>query len=217
MRRFGNWLVALWRWLGEGKVIFMCLLVLAAAMSLGGFALRTEASSRVAGFVLQLLGMVFAIRGLLGVRVHFGHEPLRTLFVDWLKRFPRWQRNTVISMGAANMGSMTGMKASLEVWAKDDSTLALEQRVERLVNNLERVRTEQRHHAELIDNLRSEHEEHKKLVADQTKNLEHDLRSDLEKIHTSDLITSLVGLVWLTAGIIMSTLAPELAQWLFVA
>jgi len=62
--------------------------------------------------------------------------------------------------------------------------------------------------------LCTSHEQHKNKVAEQTKRLEEDIRYELETLHTSDLLTSLIGLVWLTVGITMSTMAPELYHWL---
>jgi hypothetical protein len=83
-----------------------------------------------------------------------------------------------------------------------------------LVRNLEQIRNEQRNHADSIDELSWSHEKHKKQVAQQAKNTEGEIRSDFESAHTSDLLPSLVGLVWLTVGIIMSTMPPEIYEWL---
>jgi hypothetical protein len=67
------------------------------------------------------MGMVFAIRGLLGIRAHFGQVPLRHLFVDWLKRFPKWKKSVVIEGVSANL-VLTGMKGRVEVWNPDNPT-----------------------------------------------------------------------------------------------
>jgi len=213
IRRLRQWFVEILRWLSEGKIVFMCLIVIATAIFLGVFTWRSEESIRLAGYFLQLIGMVFAIRGLLRVRAHFGQTPLRRLFIAWLKRFPKWRRNVVIGVGAANI-ALSGMKARIEVWAPDNPSDPVEKRIEGIVKNLEIIRNELRGHDSSIEELKDSHEEHKKLVAEQTKRLEKDIHTDLESLHTSDLITSLVGLVWLTVGITMSTLAPELYAWL---
>lgn len=204
----------MWHWLTEGKLIFMCLLVIAAAIMLGFVTWSSEASIRSAGYVLQFIGMLFAIRGLLGIRAHFGQPLLRELFINWLKRFPKWKRNVVISVGAGNLG-LTGMKARVEVWSPDDPGLPIEVRIEKIINNLDRIRIELGDHAKLIDDLKDSHEEHKKQITEKTKQMEENIRNELESLHTSDLITSLVGLVWLTAGITMSTMSQELYKWLY--
>ena len=208
------WIRSVWHWLAEGKLIFMCLLVIAAAIILGFVTWSSEVSIRSAGYVLQVIGMLFAIRGLLGIRAHFGQPMLRDLFIDWLKRFPKWKRNVVIGLGAAHLG-MAGLKARVEVWNPDDPSLPVDQRIQKIISNLDRLRAEQATHAKLIEDLKDSHEEHKKKIAEQTQKIEENIRAELESLHTSDLITSLVGLVWLTVGITMSTMSQELYRWLY--
>ena len=191
----------------------MGLFVIVAAVLFGFVTWHSEISIRVSGYALQLIGMVFAIRGLLGIRAHFGQPLLRQLLINWVKRFPKWKRSVVIGVGTAHV-SMAGMKARAEVWTPDDPNKPIEQRIDAIIKNLERIRVEQRDHANSIDELKDSHEEHKKQVAEQNKKIKEDIHSDLESLHTSDLITSLVGLVWLTVGITMSTLAPELSKLL---
>jgi len=192
----------------------MGIFVVLAPVLLGFVAWHSEESIRIAGYALQLVGMIFAIRGLLGVREHFGQPLLRHLFLKWIKRFPRWKRKVVIGAGTG-LVSMAGMKARAEVWTPDNPEKTVEERIDSIIKNLDRIRDEQREHAQLIDKLKDSHEKHKKQVADESKKLKEDIQSDLESLHTSDLITSLVGLVWLTVGITMSTLAPELSKWLY--
>jgi hypothetical protein len=181
IRRIFQWLLEIWRWLAEGKIIFMCLLVIAAAVTLGMFAWRSETSIRLSGYALQLIGMVFAIRGLIHVRIHFGQPSLSHLFVQWLKRFPKWKRDMVIGVGAANM-PMAGMRARAEVWNPDNSDLSVEKRIEGIVKNLEMLRGEQSHLATLLEKLRNDHEEHKKSVSEQSKKLERDIRLDFRPL-----------------------------------
>ena len=49
---------------------------------------------------------------------------------------------------------------------------------------------------------------------EQAKKIENEIHSELELLHTGDLIPAVVVLVWLIVGITMSTMAPELYQWL---
>ncbi len=208
-----GWGLAFWRWLTEGRAVFLCLFVIVAAVSLSFSTWCSESSIKWAGYVLQLLGMAFAIRGLLKVRSHFGQPLLRSLFIDWLKRFPRWNPDIGIGVGAVDF-PLFATRARGEVWSPDDPNVPIEQRVEAIVRNLERIRQEQHEHADGIEGLRDGLERHKKTVEEQAEKLKKDIHLDLESLHTSDLITALVGLVWLVVGITMSTLAPEIHQWL---
>jgi len=194
----------------------MCLLVISAAVIIGFVTWQSESSIRSSGYLLQFIGMVFAIRGLLGIREHFGQPLLRKLLINWFKRFPKLKRNVVVGVAAANIAIMSG-KARAEVWNPDDPEKPLEERIEKIIRNVERIRCEQRTQSELIDKLEDSHEEHKKKITEQTKKMKEDIRSDFESLHTNDLITSLVGLVWILVGISMSTMAPELYKWLYLA
>lgn len=190
----------------------MCLFVIAASIALGFFAWRSEMSIRLAGYGLQLIGMIFAIRALTRIRAYFQQTLLRDLFFDWLKRFPRWKNAIIINATTAHLG-IAGMKASVDDWSPDNPDQTVEKRLENLVKNLERLRNQQHQHAELVYELRNSHEQHKKNIAEQTKKMEDDIRAELESLHTSDFMTSVVGLVWLTVGITFSTMAPELYDW----
>ena len=213
IQRLRLWVLEIWRWLAEGEIVFMCLLVIASAIALVFCTWRSEVSIRLAGYVLQLIGMIFAIRGLLSIRTHFGQTLLRKIFLNWLKRFPKWKRNVVLEHNSANIAS-AGMKSGAEVWTPDNSEQSVEKRIEGIVKNLERIRTVQHEHTNSIDELKQSHEEHKKKVAEQAKKIENEIHSELELLHTGDLITSVVGLVWLTVGITMSTMTPEIYRWL---
>ncbi len=214
IHRLRQWFVEIWHWLAEGKLVFMCLLVIAAAVMLGFVTWRSEVSIRWAGYALQFIGMIFAIRGLLSIRAYFGQPLLRKLLFSWFKRFPKWKKDVVIGSGAILVG-VGSLKARAESWNQDDPDKPIEQRIDGIIKNIERIRTEQREHVKSIDELKDSHEKHKKMITEKTKKMEEDIRSDLETLHTNDLITSLVGLVWLTAGITMSTVAHELYQWLY--
>jgi hypothetical protein len=213
MKRLQRWLKEFVQWLSEAKAVIMCILVTVAALVLGCVTWNSEVSVRSAGYALQLIGMIFAISGLLSIREYFGQPLLRENFFEWLKRFPKWKRSLILGAASGNY-TLTGMNARVEVWSPDNDELPIEERVSRLVKNLETIRQEQREHFDNIDKLKQSHEEHKQEVAKNTKEIESNLRSDLESLHTNDLITSLVGLTWLTIGITMSTLAPEIHSWL---
>ncbi len=114
-----------------------------------------------------------------------------------------------VSIAAKATGS-----AHLTAWTPDTQEGSLEQRVQAVVENLDRLRSAQSKQDTELRKLKDSHESHRKEVAENTERLEKTLRSDLESLHTADLLTSLVGLGWLTSGIFLSTLAPELYCWL---
>lgn len=210
MRQLRRWVAELWHWLAEAKLVVIGVVVILAAIILGFFTWPNESSVRIAGYFLQVIGMIVAIWGLLLVRSHFGQPSLRALSLKWLKRFPKWKRGFVTGMGAACSTSSTA-DANLEVWAPDDPEKTFEHRLNAILKNLDKLRVDQREHTRLIGKLRSDHESHKQQVAKESSKIQEDIRADLETLHTNDVVMSLVGLVWLLVGITMSTLAPELS------
>ena len=212
LRQLFKWFAAFWQWLAEGRIPIMCVLVLAAA---GIWVFNTWFSETTifwTGIVLQLCGMVFAINGLLRIRTHFRQVPLKKLFVKWLKHFPKWNRARVVGATGVSMSAAVG-KAHVSIWINDDPTQPIEERITGIVSNLERIRATQDSHTIRIDNLGDSHEAHKKHVAVESEKMKREIHSDLEALHTSDLSTSIVGLVWITAGITMSAMASELTKW----
>jgi len=205
---------ALWHWLAEGRVGFMGALVIVAAVVWPTWTVCSESTFRISGLVLQLAGMVFAIRGLLAIRAHFGKPLLRHLLRDWLKRIPRWKSNRTVRGVGAVISNEAAMHARGYVWTPDKAEKPLEQRVEAILKNLERMRDDLQNHAKSLDELRLDHERHKVEIQQTAGRFESSIRIDLDKLHTADVLVSLVGLVWLTIGIVLSTLAPELAAML---
>lgn len=130
-----------------------------------------------------------------------------------MKRFPNWKRNAVIGSRAVLVG-VGSLKARGEIWSPDNPDQPIEKRIEGILNNLEQIRKTQRAHDNSIEELRNRHEDHKKNVEQENKNMKKKIRSDLEYLHTNDIIISLVGLIWLTVGNSMSTMALELSKWI---
>ena len=208
-----NWVKEIWDWLTEGKITFMGIGVVIIVLLSIMVTDHSEASIRIAGYMLQLAGMFFAVRGLLGVREHFKQPLLQNLFVDWFKRFPKFKKSIVIDASATMIGT-SAMKARAEVWIPDKPELPIEERIQRIIRNLEQIRKQQSDNSVTIESLKDSLEEHKDEVTEERNKSEERIRSDSELLHTSDIITSLVGLVWLTVGISLSTLAPEICLWI---
>ena len=152
LNRLFGYLLAVWRWLAQGKVAFCCILVIVAALALGLCTWHSEDSIRIAGHALQILGMVFTIHGLLCIRVHFKQPPLQKLFLDWLKKFPKWKRK--VASGSASISGVALIDVvNGKVWTPDNPNWSVEERVEGIVKNLDRIRTEQGEHYKAIEEL----------------------------------------------------------------
>ena len=210
-RRLKTWLKEILSWAWEARLSYLCFIVLMLAFLFGFGMCPSEQSIRTSGYVLQILGMIFAIRGLLRIRAHFGQPKLRSSSFAWLKRFPKWKKHYVINAEAGDYVILSG-KARVELWTNDNSADPLEKRIDGIVNNLERLKEEQRKNSEQIDELQENHEKYKKEQKHKRVNMVNQFRSDLESLHTDDIVVSLIGLTWLTFGLSMSTMSQELSK-----
>lgn len=196
-------------WLSEAKLVFMCLLLIIAAILLGFYTWNTEGSARLAGYALQLIGMIFATNGLLKIRSFFGQPSLLKLISSWLKRFPIGNRGKVLS-AAASITAMSAMEGRASSWHADSPDSSIEERIEAIVVNLKRVHEEQEIHFEKISNIEKDLTKHKQRSSEEIKTFKNDIKTEFKSLHTNDLANSIAGLILLTVGITLSTLAPEL-------
>ena len=204
-----SWLVEVKQWLAEGKIVFMGFAVIAIAIVLCFYPWHSETSIRLSGCALQLLGAIFAIKGLIKVRVHFGQPPLLQKFMDWWRRFPRWKKSMVISAGPGFI-SVGGLRGKVEIWAPDKPNQPIEKRFEGLLHNVNWLKTIQDKHIDSIERLEGSLDKYKKEAALNDKDMEDRIKKELELLHTSDFLPTLIGLIWLIVGIFLSTMAPEL-------
>lgn len=205
-QRFFRWIKDFYCWVAEGKkvyvAIFVPICVFYPAIWLSPDYIRWS------GWMLQLLGMLLAINGLLKVRSYFISETLYELFVNWLNRFPTGKGKTFTQTGNINLNLR--VKAQQGLWSSDNVNLSIEERIERIIENINRIKEKQNKHANDIDDLKVSDEKIMKTVEEADKKVEESIESNLKSLHTDGFITSLAGLLWLTVGLTMSTMAQEL-------
>ena len=213
MSRLIRYLGAVLAWFWQSKLLFQSVFIIGCVLSYSYLTGPTETSVINGGYILQLLGMLMAIRGLLLVRRYFGHPPLADLARLWCREFPTWNRNLILKPGAGCY-SLKGGRANIEVWSPDRPDQPIEQRVESILSNLERLREFQRTSTQRIDEIDEKHQrrhtEHEETLA----RLGDAIRTDLEAIHTDDILQSLVGLVWVVVGIAITAWPGVIVQLL---
>lgn len=168
---------------------------------------------RLAGLVLQVLGIGTVAVGIRDTRSVFGHPSLCRRLMEWFGRFPVYGgREVVIGMGATSLG-MAGLRARVLISAPP-GTASLESRVEALEKNLNFLRDEidaLHHEAEKNTRRLTEgiSEEKQERVAEDQK-----LGKRLESATAGGLHISAMGVTWLFAGVTLSTASLEIAGWL---
>lgn len=207
-----RWTYSLFRWLAEPRIFWLTTLVLFLAV--GGAAWQGgEAAHRIAGLVLQLLGIATVVWEIRQTRTLFGRPSILGLAYNWLIQFPRY-RPKVISGTATVHGGGVGLRARGGGWSNAGSGATVEKRIDTLEKNVERLRkqlgeTEQELRKQIKAQASALNEE-KETRAKEDKAI----RDVLEDTETGGLRVSLMGVIWVLVGIIMSTIPSELSQLL---
>lgn len=215
MSKFGSkfriWTKLLIVWLWKARAGFALVMVLVGAFCLDYFVYRTESSLIKIGGVLQILGLCVTIGSLMSLRRYFGQPGLLALVVSWIKDFPKWNRPVSAISGSSEIRFSANAQAT--VWSNDDPGLPVEERIERIVKNLKRVQENANETTRSLNQLQDEHNAHKREITKKVEESQSEIRTELENLHTGDIIYSLIGLTWVAVGLIVSSFAPELHNW----
>ncbi|MEN8256589.1 MAG: hypothetical protein ABFS09_01875 [Thermodesulfobacteriota bacterium] len=209
IKRLYSWLREVSSWALEAKLPFCCLAVLLAAF-LFCFTWPSETSIRSSGYALQMIGMLFAIRGLLNIRAHFNQPTLKKLSFAWFRRFPKWGKTTDLTIEDLTCGTSISDITLAQVWTPDNPKDSQDKRIDGILKNLDRIKQKQAKYDIEIHDLHENLKNHQKEQKKEYENIEVQFKIELEAVHTNDIVTSLVGLVWLTFGITLSTMSKEL-------
>jgi hypothetical protein len=170
----------------------------------------SETVIRFTGEVLQFVGIVFATWGLYSVWGYFEQPGIWTLAKVWWERRPRWKK-VYRSKGKGLQVCVTGGTGTFQIWTNDDVTLPVDERIARIVRNVDRLRAElvslEKRHIGLGDELekaRREDAERAKKIVDNQKN-------EAKKLHVGGIGMSMLGLEFIAIGVVLATIPAELA------
>jgi hypothetical protein len=191
-------------WLAEGKYIWVALapilLALVVALRLGA----SEPVIRIAGLVLQLLGISTIIWGISETRDLFGHASLAAKIKAWFQRFPLGRRNVVVAGVGVDLAAAT-CKGRAFVTHGAGANPTLDARVEALEKNIASIRNE-------ITAVERELDEGFHKVGEEIRNEAQTRRSEnqelgekIEATGTGGVHISAIGASWLFVGVTLST------------
>lgn len=200
------------RWLAEAKFAWLSLATNLMAVL---FALRTgvtEPQVRITGLVLQLFGIATVAWGISETRALFGQPSVAAKVLAWVKRFPLRRRNVTVS-GAAIASSTAFGSASAYATHGAGENPTVESRLDAMEKNIAAIheRITATHTAlskgtqEVKDKLQSE--ALARSAADKS------IAEKLEATSTGGVHISAIGAAWLFVGVLLSTVAPEIAAW----
>jgi len=207
--KYWRWLAAVWRWLMVPSTEWLGLLVVAGGVTVAAFLGGDEGTIRVVGMLLQLLGIATVAKGIVDTRRLFGRPSIRIAIAEWLSAFPPMTpKHAVIAVSDAMHLSIS---ASGFASASLPADASIQTRVEVLETNVrlvhERITGVQ---AEIDATLKTLHAD----LHDEksTRSAEDEALSvRLENASTGGLRISAVGALWLSVGVVMSTIPAELS------
>lgn len=207
-----TWIRALGKWLWEARLAWLGVGTLLAAflfLTAGGL---DEPRTRIVGLALQLLGVGTVAWGIRQTRRLFDRPRLARTFRGWLSRFPRSGGRTIAVAGSATL-SAVGARARGHV-TENPTNASVSARLDALEKNIAHVHERISGLQAEFDQSASEHREALEAERQARKGHDRELRERLELTETGGLHLSAIGTLWLAVGIILSTAAPELAEWL---
>ena len=205
IKKFGRCIIEVVGWLWQAKIIWITLLPFVGAYL---FIWQTSAGTwdfrfRLAGLVLELLGILTVVIGLIGTRKLFELTHPLGIIREWFKRFPKCEDNNISITG----GFFTSTLLSLMNPSPPPPDAPLPDRVTLLEKNLSQTN-------EWIFKIQEyltvdlTNESCKRKVGDEKAHQE------LKKFAVEGIATEMMGLVWLIFGAFSATLSTELVKWL---
>jgi hypothetical protein len=206
-----NWipLLAVWAF-RDAKGVWVSILPI--ALIIGCVSLKIgldEQGIRISGLLLELLGILVVAKGLSESRKLFGRPSLYQSFVNWVKRYPRFEprsytlkagEGSVRLSGTVSMVFTPGHKEAISI---EERMSALEAKHALLTRQLEE------YHAHLDKEtgkwaytMKSEEEARFKGDKDNAK--------QLEAAVVGGINLETMGIVWLACGVTLSSLSAEL-------
>lgn len=212
MRRAWAWLKALYSWLAEARLVWLALLLVAPAVIVSLREGASEWEIRIAGLVLQLFGLGTVAHGVHKTRKLFGRPSTMASLRGWATRFPRWRRSVVLAAGTAVVQARA-YAPRIWVWSSVEPGAPIEAQIKALSQNVEHLKVHMNQTEDAIDaGLRKQsdalgREEQARANSDSA------LQQRLELAQTGGLEITFVGVIWLAVGVILATIAPDIAQW----
>lgn len=205
-----NWLMRILRWLLRAWLAVFAVAVVGVAIALS-FWLHTASAIRLAGLILQLLGLAAAALGIRDTRRMFGKPSFLQSIRIWASSWPRFKPKPHHVNISALSSSRSSVSATLLHGAPPSASL--KQRVDAIEANLRNVEGRVR---DAESNISTNERIFKDMLCQETqKRIAQDqiLHGKIEVASTDGLSLAATGVFWLAVGLVLSTASPELLAW----
>lgn len=206
-----RWVRALLCWIAEPRPFWLCTFVVVASVALVLFGGVSEPKTRIIGLLLQLCGIGTVVWGLRQTRKLFGRPGFFENLVEWLKRFPKYKPRAVSIEGNITLPRIQ-LAGSAHGWQSAAPEASIERRLAVVETNLldlnqRLVQVQQRIHDETRKITSELHEE--RILREKE---DEETKTKIELSQTGGLSISIMGLVWLLLGVILSTASAEIVK-----
>lgn len=212
MRKLFAWLKAILHWLVEWRLFCLGFIVVVAPVGFIVFVCADEVVIRIAGMVLQLLGIGTVAWGIHLTRKEFGRPSVFTVWRKRLNRFPAFGDSgatasfnipfpimTGRGRGHSSVSAGTNPTIDARIQALEENLKLVNDRVSQTQNEMDQEFRKQTDALKQEQQIRSDEDQH--------------IRAKMESINTGGLHISAMGALWLAIGVIMSSIPSELAVW----
>jgi hypothetical protein len=194
--------------LKEPRIFWLMVTVLFAAGVVAFWPETTEPRIRITGWVLELFGLGTVAWGLQETRRQFGRPDFLAIVRAWWARRPKMRRQIVT--GAVHVPGGGTVSATGYAWHGTSPTPTLEDRVAALEAN---VRGVNEHVNQVQRELRQEVTARDEALSSERRAREKEnteIKQKLESAETGGLHVSMMGVIWLAAGLTLSTIPNEI-------
>lgn len=200
-------------WLFGPRHVWICALVVVLALAVCSRPGTPDPAIRITGLVLQLMGVLTVVWGIVQTRRFFGRPSILSRFWDWLAAAPFRKPRVVSATGHAILGGVTCKGRGYATHGAGDNP-SLESRLDALEKNLAGVH-------QRITGLEREYDQELRKLGERIRTESGSLKAELgqvqgrfESFGTGGIHISAVGAAWLFVGLILSTASVEIAAWL---
>lgn len=201
------------RWLfGEFPFIWLTAVPITVAILLILICGVSEASIRIIGMALQILGLIPIFKSILELRREFGFPGIIQAVKSSWRRRPKYHPAPI---GMTIAATMRGPSASISAYQSVPSSEndPIDKQLDALRANITMLRTDFESNKKAVnDTLEKYRQELTNLSGEQSTKISR-LTEKLRSINTSGLAWSASGAIWIGVGIVLSSMSIEIHGW----
>ncbi len=206
-----SWFRQLWSWIIEPRLFWLCVIVLVFSLLIAFRPSPSEFRLRTVGLFLQLCGIGTVAWGLGKTRKLFGKPAILLSIFNYIRRFPPFPPKP-FSADVQFVSETSRAVDHIDAWLGVAPEASIEKRVSVLERNLEYVNRKTIKIQEQLDSEIRLNEIRFTQERLSREKVDKEIHQKLVLTETGGLHLSLVGIFWLSFGLILSTIPNELIR-----